>query len=109
MKTLSKLVIALMITAGLLVVYSKEANAQQTINQNATVTQNCTTGAYGQNNCYTTVNQTAVQNQPVVTRTGRVHAVQNTGVDQNTLMAAAATIVTSAGGAIVTLKSKLAK
>ncbi len=109
MKAVSKLVIALMITAGLLFVYSKEANAQS-IEQNATVTQNCTTGAYGQNNCYTTVTNNATQvTTPVVTRTGRVHAVQNTGVDQNTLIAAAATIVTSAGGAIITLKSKLAR
>jgi hypothetical protein len=109
MKTVSKLVIAFMITAGLLFVYSKEANAQS-IEQNATVTQNCTTGAYGQNNCYTTVTNNATQvTTPVVNRTGRVHTVENTGLDQNTMIAAVATLVTTAGGAIVTLKSKLAR
>jgi hypothetical protein len=110
MKKVTKLATAALLTFALMTVFASKANAQQTNNQEATVTQNCTTGAYGTNNCTTTVTQNA-SNRYVQRVDGTVipvHSTVNAGIDTTTTMAAIATLLTTGAGAIISYKLKLA-
>lgn len=110
MKNISKAVMTFALLAGLFMAYAAPANAQQAT-QNNTVNVNCSTGAYGQSvNCPVTTNQVINQNVNTQRRnlfhdTTRV----NTGLDTTTVTASVVTLVTTAGGALITLKSKISK
>ena len=110
MKNISKLIFAALLTAGLMTAFTKTVEAQQqNAENNSTVNVNCTTGAYGQsNNCYAITNQSI--NQVMGTTTERqnlYHPTVGASVDGNTFAAGVITMITTAGGAIITLKKKI--
>jgi hypothetical protein len=113
MKKISRLAITAAVLTALTVLFSKPVMAQeQNATNNSNVTVTCTSGNYGQsNNCYATTNQTINQNMNVLgatDRRGAGHTPVNTGMDTTTSVAAVITLMSTAAGAVVTLKSKIA-
>jgi hypothetical protein len=101
MKNIHKAVVAILIAAAITGAFVKPAQADT--NQNATI--NCSTsGSYGQTTC--TVNQNNVENN--VLGVTKVHKTVDAGMDTPTAAAAVAGLITSTGGAIITLKKKIA-
>ncbi len=113
MKNISKLAVALSLSGVMFAAVTLPASADTTQTQTSTI--NCTAGAYGQNSTCTT---STSQNQTVPTNVLGQTIVYNrqgvptttplapTAVDPTILTAGIATIVTTAGGAILTLKKK---
>ncbi len=125
MNTQTKIALASLLTLPLMAIFSSSVSADvsQTQNLSQSYTVNCTTGAYGQNStCTATGNQNGEQTQnvtsnnvlgttPIVYRNNGTpvykHKIVNTGVDPQVIVAGVATMITTAGGAIVTLKKRL--
>ena len=99
MKQLTQVATTAAILAITLSGFAGKAFAETT--QSATTTTTCTTGAYGQNNCYSVTNQN-VNTQ--VLGTTVTHKPVNAGLDLHTTSVAVTTLVTSATGAVITLK-----
>ena len=109
MKKFAKILLVIGVVAACLTFYATEAKADTT--QNNTTTINCTTGSYGQNTCYSTNNQTSSTVLGTTTvspsRSFTYTNLANSGMDPQTTVIAITTLVTTAGGAILSIKKKI--
>lgn len=115
MKIVSKVALICSIVAAGMFLYKTNVSATDgnQINQTNTNTQNvyCTTGNYGNNYCYNynTATNSATQSNVLGATTDRnfYHKAVDTGMDPVTATATVVGFITTTGGAIVTLKSKI--
>jgi hypothetical protein len=117
MKKMTKLATAALLTFVLMTFFAIKAEAQQTqtIDQDNNVTVNCTNGAYGQNNCSSTITNNASNSQSNTQYVQRangelipVHETVNTGMDTQTIIAAISTLTVTGTGAFLSWKAKMA-
>lgn len=112
MKKFTKILTALLVSAFILSLFTTKAQAEtQKVDQNSTVTVNCTSGSYGQsNNCYAVTNQNVTQNSQVLgvknSRNLRTHNVVNTAVATSTMFGAILLMLGLAGLGYAVLKLK---